>query len=105
MLSKHGGTVFVTKEIHAPMKTADVLYVDEWWENKKDFLKRQIGKYQVNKSFLKNAKKSLVILHCLPAHHDREIAKTVIYSPQSIIFDQAEFRVYSAMALLKHVIC
>ncbi|MBI5002515.1 hypothetical protein HZC31_03960 [Candidatus Woesearchaeota archaeon] len=105
MLSKYGGKLTLTKDIHTTMKTAAVLYVDEWWENKKDFLKRQIGKYQVDKSFLKNAKKNLVILHCLPAHHDREIAKNVIYSPQSIIFDQAEFRVYSAMALLKHVIC
>lgn len=105
MLSKYGGKLTITTDIHNSMKTADVLYVDEWWENKKDFLKRQIGKYQVNKAFLKNAKKNIVILHCLPAHPDREIAKDVMRMPQSIIFDQAEFRVYSAMALLKKVLC
>lgn len=104
MLSKYGGKLSITKEINGTMKTTDVLYVDEWWENKKDFLKRQIGKYQVNRSFLKNAKNSLVLLHALPAHPDREIAKEVMRIPQSIIFDEAEFRVYSAMALLKYVI-
>lgn len=104
MLSKYGGKLSFTKEIHTTMNTADVLYVDEWWENKKDFLKRQIGKYQVDKMFLKNTKKNLALLHCLPAHPDREIAKDVMRSTQSLIFDQAEFRVYSAMALLKQII-
>lgn len=103
MLSKYGGKLCTTKYIHSTMKTADVLYVDEWWENKKDFLKRQIGTYQVNKAFLKNAKKDLAILHCLPAHPDREIAADVMRSSPSIIFDQAEFRVYSAMSLLSYL--
>ena len=43
-------------------------------------------------------------MHCLPAHHDREIAKDVIYSDQSIVFDEAEFRLYSAMAWLEFMV-
>ncbi|MFA6171326.1 MAG: hypothetical protein WCW77_01610 [Patescibacteria group bacterium] len=49
------------------------------------------------------AKYSLLILHCLPAHPGREIAKDIMRSEQSIIFDEAEFRVYSAMALLSYL--
>ncbi len=59
MLSKYGGSLTLTDNIQATMKKADVLYVDEWWENKKDFLKRQIGVYQVNKQFFKECKKKL----------------------------------------------
>jgi len=40
-------------------------------------------------------------MHYLPAHHEREISKEVLHSEKSIVFDQAEFRLYSAMASLE----
>ena len=100
-----GGKLSVTKEISG-VSEADVLYVDEWWENTPDFLHtaRPPKKYRVDKEFLRGTKKDLVIMHCLPAHHDREIAKDVIYSDQSIVFDEAEFRLYSAMAWLEFMV-
>ena len=97
---KYGGSFSVTKKIHETIENADVLYVDEWWENNKNFLAKKMGKYQVNEKFLADSKPSLSILHCLPAHPGREITADTMRSSQSIIFNQAEFRVYSAMALL-----
>lgn len=95
-----GGSFAVTSEIKQTVKVADVLYVDEWWENSPDFLKRKIGTYKVDQDFLQGSKSDLSILHCLPSHPGREIGLEVMRSAQSVIFDQAEFRVYSAMALL-----
>ena len=103
LTERHGGHLILTKKPESILAKADVLYVDEWWENKPNFLKRKVGKYKVDKKFLKDSKKDLVILHCLPAHPGREIESEVMRSDQSLIFDQAEFRVYSAMALLSYL--
>lgn len=100
---KYKGKLNLTSKITETIKQADVLYVDEWWENNKNFLKKKIGKYRVDNKFLKNSKKNLSIMHCLPAHPGREITPAVMYGTQSIIFDQAEFRVYSAMSLLTYL--
>ncbi|MEK6868567.1 MAG: hypothetical protein AABX98_07115 [Nanoarchaeota archaeon] len=100
LIKKYNGNLTLTKEIQNVMSKADVLYVDEWWEPTKYYLQKKMGKYKVDALFLKHAKKSLSIMHALPAHPGREISKEVMYSPHSIIFDQAEFRVYSAMSLL-----
>ncbi len=100
---QYNGKLNVTNEITSTIKNADVLYVDEWWEDDPDFLKKKIGKYKVDDKFLAGSKKDLAILHCLPAHPEREITKEIMYGPRSIIFDQAEFRVYSAMSLLNFI--
>ena len=97
---QYGGELRITKEIHDIMKKADILYVDEWWENSKNFIKNKMGKYKVDTTFLQGRKKNWMILHYLPAHQGREITTEVMRGPNSIIFDEAEFRVYSAMSLL-----
>ncbi|EKD75986.1 MAG: ornithine carbamoyltransferase [uncultured bacterium] len=103
LCAAHGGKFHSTKNIKEPVATADVLYVDEWWENTPNFLKRKIGVFKVNQKFLQNAKKDVAIMHCMPAHPGREISLEVMRSKQSIIYDQAEFRMYSAMALLSYL--
>lgn len=99
----YGGKLSCTKEIKSLVNNADVLYVDEWWENTPNFLDKNIGKYRVDRKFLKGSKATLSILHCLPAHYGREIGEEVMRSPQSLIFDEAEFRTYSAMSLLYYL--
>lgn len=103
LAAAHGGSLSVTAEIEPAVHAADVLYVDEWWEHSPTYLKRDIGKYKVDERFLRGSKPELSILHCLPAHPGREIDASVMRSDQSLIFEEAEFRVYSAMALLSFV--
>jgi ornithine carbamoyltransferase len=99
----YGGSFTVTKNAQHIVPRTDVLYVDEWWENSPRYLKRKIGKYMVDRNFLKNSKPTLSIMHCMPAHAGREISIEVLRSKRSIIYDQAEFRTYSAMALLSYL--
>ena len=103
LCKKYGGTLRITQNPKEIIAQADVLYVDEWWENSPNYLDRELGEYKVDKNFLKGAKKSLSILHCMPVHQGREISAEVMRSDQSLIFDEAEFRVYSAMALLAYL--
>ena len=98
------GVLSISKDVENIIKNTDVLYVDEWWYPGAEFLKKKPPKrYRADKDSLKNAKQDLIILHCLPAHHNREISEEVFYSPQSIVFEEAEFRIYAAMALLEYL--
>lgn len=103
LTATYGGQFSTTKHIQPVMAQADVLYIDEWWDNTPNYLKRKIGRYRVDQKFLKNTKPELVIMHCMPAHPGREISLEVMRSKQSIIYDEAEFRTYSAMALLAYL--
>ena len=48
----------------------------------------------------KLAAKDAVFLHCLPAHRGDEVMDSVIESPQSAVFDQAENRMHTQKAVL-----
>ena len=45
-----------------------------------------------------------MVLHCLPAHRGEEITAGVMESPQAVVFDQAENRMWLQMALLEWLI-
>lgn len=97
------GKLNITPDKKQALEKADILYVDEWWQNNPDFLKINLGKLKVDKSFLENAPKNIRIMHYLPAHHEREITKEVLHSNKSIAFKQTEFRLCSAMASLEYI--
>ncbi len=54
--------------------------------------------YQVTKKMLKNAHDDHVFIHCLPRHQE-EVDDEVFYSDQSLVFDQAENRLWTVMAV------
>jgi ornithine carbamoyltransferase len=56
--------------------------------------------YQVNSQLLGLAKPDAILMHPLPAHHGQEVAENIIYSPQSVVFDEAENRLHAQKALL-----
>ncbi len=68
-------------------------------ENKKR--KKIFKNYQINKSLVKEAKKDVIVMHCLPAHRGEEISADVIDGPHSVVIDEAENRLHVQKAILE----
>ncbi|MCX5749533.1 MAG: ornithine carbamoyltransferase [Candidatus Saganbacteria bacterium] len=100
--------VDIEKDPVKAVKDADVIYTDVWASmgQEKETTKRtkDFAKYQVNKALLKNAKKDVLVMHCLPAHRGMEITDDVMDGSNSIVFDQAENRLHVQKAVLVKLI-
>jgi ornithine carbamoyltransferase len=57
--------------------------------------------YQVDESLVGLGAPDVLVMHCLPAHRGEEISADVMDGPHSIVFDQAENKLYLHMALLE----
>lgn len=102
------GTVHLTRDPREAVSSADVLYTDVWasmgQEAEAEARRKTFFHYQINDSLLAAAPSHALVLHCLPAHRGEEITEEVMEGPQSVVFDQAENRLYFQMALLDWVI-
>jgi ornithine carbamoyltransferase len=82
----------------------DIIYTDVWTsmgqEAEQQRRREDFGHLQVNDTLLALAPPSARVMHCLPAHRGEEITDRVLDGPRSIVFDQAENRLWAQMALL-----
>jgi len=99
-----GAEIFCTEEPHLAVSGADVVYTDVWTsmgqEAEADRRRQVFAKYQVNSELLSLAQKDAILMHPLPAHYGEEVAESILDSPQSVVFDQAENRLHLQKALL-----
>lgn len=102
---KHGIKVAATTEPAEAVVDADVVYTDVWTSMGQEAERVQreeaFAAYQVTMDLVARAKPTAVVMHCLPAYRNLEIASEVVDSPQSLIFQQAENRLHSQRALLE----
>ena len=86
------------------IKDADVVYTDTWasmgQEEEAAMRRRIFMPYQVNDELMSHAKKDALFMHCLPAHRNEEVTDSVIDSPQSVVFDEAENRLHAQKAVM-----
>jgi len=54
----------------------------------------------VDDDLLDQAEPDAVFMHCLPAKRGEEVTDSVVESPRSVVFDQAENRLHAQKALL-----
>ena len=83
---------------------ADAVYTDTWvsmgHEHESERRAHLFTPYQVNEALMSEAASHAVFMHCLPAYRGKEVTDTVIDSPQSLVFDQAENRMHVQKAIL-----
>ena len=99
-----GATIELVHDLHAAVQGADVIYTDTWTsmgqEAEAGVRAERLKNFQVNMDLLRLAGPQARVMHCLPAHWGKEITEEVLYSPQSIVFDQAENRLHAQKAIM-----
>jgi len=99
-----GSQIQVTSDPGGAAKGADVIYTDVWvsmgQEAEAEKRRRAFSDYQVDKKLLSLAKKDVLFMHPLPAHHGEEVSARLLDDPRSVVFDQAENRLHLQKALL-----
>jgi ornithine carbamoyltransferase len=100
--------VRVMRDPFEAVRGADVISTDVWASmgQEDQILERQqvFKSYQVNLNLLKSAAPRVYVLHCLPAHRGEEITDEVMESEHSLIWEQAENRLYVQKAILEMLV-
>lgn len=82
---------------------ADVVITDTWvsmgMDQNLNRLKK-FKKFQLNSKLVNKTKKKSFILHCLPAHRGEEITNEIIDGKNSLVWDEAENRLYTHQSIL-----
>jgi ornithine carbamoyltransferase len=99
-----GGSVSISHDI-SEVRGADIIYTDEWVSMGQDegSRRRDFEGFRVDSSLMKRAKKDAIFMHCLPARRGEEVTNEVIDGPQSVVFDEAENRLWAQNALLSEL--
>lgn len=103
LAAQHGGNVLVTNVAAEAVAGAHCVVTDTWVSmgQEDEYAKRvaEFAGYQVDNKLMAHADPSAVFLHCLPRHPE-EVADEVFYSPRSLVFPEAENRMWTVMAVM-----
>ena len=99
-----GATVQVGNDAREAVSGADAVYTDVWasmgQEDEAVERRKIFMPFQVNQKLFSQAAQRAVFMHCLPAHRGDEVTASVIDSPRSVVFDQAENRLHIQKAIM-----
>lgn len=103
--ARTGSTLYFTHDPGEAVREADVIYTDVWTSMGQEAetqkrLEVFAPKYQINATLVGKAKRSVIVMHCLPAHRGQEITDEVADGPHSALWDQAENRMHAQKAIL-----
>ncbi|MBU2925143.1 ornithine carbamoyltransferase [Colwellia sp. 1_MG-2023] len=104
LANESGAKVTITTDI-TKVGPQDVIYTDTWIsmgdedDSKKAQLLAHFAPYQVNHALMKNCDANIV-MHCQPAHLEEEITTALFDSEMSVVFQQAENRMWAQNAVL-----
>ena len=100
---RKGKTYVKTRKPSEAVKGAHVIVTDTWVSmgQEEEYEKRvkEFEGYQVDKAMMGKASPDAVFLHCLP-RHEEEVSDEVFYSGQSLVFPEAENRMWTVMAVM-----
>ena len=110
--AKETGLWQATLDVKNAVADADFVYTDTWidmefftdpkFASEKDKRIKLMMPYQISTELL--AGSNAYIMHDMPIHRGYEISVEAIENPKSVIFDQAENRLYSAKAIFLKLI-
>ncbi|DAC25840.1 MAG TPA: ornithine carbamoyltransferase [Candidatus Poseidoniales archaeon] len=107
LAAKNGSKVIATNDPVEAVSNADVVYTDVFISMGEEHLKDKINSFdgfQVNEQLVSNMNDEWRFMHCLPAHRGDEVTDWVMDHKNSIVFDQAENRMWAQMSLLTYLV-
>jgi len=108
LVSLASAHVELTNDPVQAITDADLVSTDVWasmgQENEQAKRIQVFEPYQVNLMLMSLAKSDALFMHCLPAHRGEEVVAEVIDGNQSVVWDQAENRLYAQKALLEFLL-
>ena len=100
---KTGSKIKGVTDPKVAVEGAGAIYTDVFvsmGEEHMDGKMRSFDGFQVNEELVSDADDDYIFMHCLPAHRGEEVTDGVIDSPNSVVFDQAENRMWVQMSIL-----
>jgi len=102
--NKFGVKVDVTDVVGDSTVKADIVATDTWVsmgdESEKESRIKAFQGYTIDEDLMSLAKPDAIFLHCLPAYYGYEVTKEVAHGKQSVIFDEAENRMWAQIAIM-----
>lgn len=108
LLKAAGASVQMVASPAEAARGADLLVTDTWTSMGQEAETQRrladFASYQVDDALMAQAKADAIFMHCLPAHRGEEVAPSVIDGRQSVVWDEAENRLWAQMALLEFLL-
>ncbi len=98
-----GANILGTNDPIEAVTDAGVVYTDIFVSMGEEHMKNKFEAFegfQINDDLVSKADPDYLFMHCLPAHRGEEVTNNVIDSKNSVVFDQAENRMWAQMSLL-----
>lgn len=97
-----------TSDAAGAVAEAGCVYTDVWasmgQEDEKESRAKTFSDFQVNDALMDAAPAEAIFLHCLPARRDLEVTDSVMESPRSHVFPQAENRMHVAKGVFAYLL-
>lgn len=99
-----GGSVGIVHDPAEAIAGADVVATDTWvsmgTEGEREAREKAFRGFTVTEELMALAAPDANVIHCLPAYRGKEITEGVLDGPQSIVWEEAEFRLHAQKAIL-----
>ena len=100
--------VEIMNDVKACIKDSDIVYTDVWASMGKEKEKmdriNSFKDYTLTMELFNTTNKGAIALHCLPAHKGEEINEDVFSLNSKYIYEEAENRMYTQMAIMGSII-
>ena len=105
---KTGSRIEIVRDPRTAVDSSDIVYTDDWVsmgeESEKEKKEKAFKNFQVNENLVDFADKNYIFMHCLPARRGLEVTDEVIEGIHSVVFDEAENRLYSEKGVIYTVL-
>jgi ornithine carbamoyltransferase len=99
-----GAKIELSFDAREAVSGVSAIYTDLWtsmgWEAETQQRRVAFADFQIDDDLMSRAASDAVFMHCLPASRGEEVTDSVMESPASVVFDQAENRLHAQKALL-----